>query len=72
EKLLSSKLLELKFVEAPEDQTSADGSDVESEEVLKVGVDLDDDDDSDAESEEVLKVGIHLDGIHGSEMKCDS
>ncbi|GJW90335.1 hypothetical protein Tco_0167888 [Tanacetum coccineum] len=47
-------------------------SDAESEEVLKVGVDLDDDDDSDAESEEVLKVGIHLDGIHGSEMKCDS
>ncbi|GJW03262.1 hypothetical protein Tco_1562118 [Tanacetum coccineum] len=51
----------------------ADDSDAESEEVLKVGVDLDDDDDdSDAESEEDLKVGIHLDGIHGSEMKCDS
>ncbi|GKE45504.1 hypothetical protein Tco_1472788, partial [Tanacetum coccineum] len=47
-----------------------DDSDAKSEEVLKVGVDLDGI--HDADSEEVLKVGVDLDGIYESDMKCDS
>ncbi|GJU28838.1 hypothetical protein Tco_1172427 [Tanacetum coccineum] len=41
---------------------------MQSEEVLKVGVDLDGI--HDADSEEVLKVGVDLDGIYESDMQC--